>query len=395
MPQIIHHDTPQPRIATAVAPLIERLAAIAPGRHHVLSGYIRLGPGDRARTKYLTEFKSRVKALEGDPTLAALQREERLAVERDRSRILGYLEHSRGLPHARGLAIFACEELDLFEVAPLPRVHRERLILDDTPWIAELVAAEEEFEPILVALIDRAHGRFFEVSVMGALELPGLVVASKRGGRFHSDRGDAPGWGERDYHGRLKEERHRHYAAAVGRLDELLRGRAVRGIVLAGPTDYATGLAHFLPDQLRNRLLGTIKLNPTAASTAEVQTAAFTAAEQHERQALTAERLALDDAFGSGWAVNGAREALRALHRGQSRTLYICEGLEGRGFRCTTTGRLVLAKGECRGEGEPLPVRDLVDEAIEEALRQRVRVVIVPERGDDAVDGLAATLRFR
>jgi len=60
------------------------------------------------------------------------------------------------------------------------------------------------------------------------------------------------------------------------------------------------------------------------------------------------------------------------------------------------TGRLVLAKADCRGEGEPRPVRDLVDEAIEEALHQRARVVMVPRQAAaDVVEGLAATLRFR
>ncbi len=94
--------------------------------------------------------------------------------------------------------------------------------------------------------------------------------------------------------------------------------------------------------------------------------------------------------------MNGARETLRALHQGQVRTLFLRDNLEGQGFRCSATGRLVLAKGDCRNEGQPKPVRDLVDEAIEEALRQRVRVVLVPDCAEaDAVDGLAATLRFR
>jgi peptide subunit release factor 1 (eRF1) len=76
--------------------------------------------------------------------------------------------------------------------------------------------------------------------------------------------------------------------------------------------------------------------------------------------------------------------------------LFVRDDLEGGGFRCVGTGRLVLAMGDCREEGQPQPVRDLVDEAIEEALRQRVRVVTVPDcAGAEAVDGLAATLRFR
>jgi peptide subunit release factor 1 (eRF1) len=90
------------------------------------------------------------------------------------------------------------------------------------------------------------------------------------------------------------------------------------------------------------------------------------------------------------------RETLRALSRAQVRTLFVRESLEGGGFRCSATGRLVVAKDDCAGEGEPRPIRDLVDEAIEDALRQRARVVVVPrDAASEPVDGLAATLRFR
>jgi peptide subunit release factor 1 (eRF1) len=103
----------------------------------------------------------------------------------------------------------------------------------------------------------------------------------------------------------------------------------------------------------------------------------------------------MEHSVGTGWAVNGARETLAALGRGQVRTLLIREDLDGAGFRCRDTGRLVLAKGDCAGEGAPDPVRDLVDEAVEEALHQRIQVVVI--RDPDvaaAVDGLAAFLRF-
>jgi peptide subunit release factor 1 (eRF1) len=155
-------------------------------------------------------------------------------------------------------------------------------------------------------------------------------------------------------------------------------------------------LARFLPDRLGRHVLGTAKLNPTAISSVELQATTLTVAAEHDRKTLIMDLAALDDAVGRGWAVNGPRETLRALHRGQARTLFIREDLEGRGFRCSGSGRLVLAKGDCRDEGNPQPVRDLVDESIEEALHQRVRVVMVPDGAEaEAVDGLAATLRFR
>ena len=109
-----------------------------------------------------SDFRARKQALESDPLWTALNRDERSEVERRSFPDRRIPRPSRSLPHARGLAIFACEALKLFEAVPLFRVHRSRLILDDTPWIAELAAAERESEPIVAVVIDRGHARFFE-----------------------------------------------------------------------------------------------------------------------------------------------------------------------------------------------------------------------------------------
>lgn len=394
--QTVRPSAGKPTVSRDPAKLVQALLALPAGKHHVLSCYVRLGPTDRVRDNYLTAFKDAVKALGADPAKLALSREDMLAAERDVARILRYLQHPGALLYAPGLALFACEELDLFEAIPLGRVHRTRLILDDTPWIAELVAAEREAGTILVVVADRRHARFFEVTPQRSAELPAAVVISTRGGKFHSDRGDAPGWGEHDYHQRLEQEHHRHYANVVERLEELVVSRRVRGVVLTGTAEHTSALRKFIPDKLTHLVLGVAKLNPTAVNAAELRTTALRVAEEHDRQLLTSELEALDEAVGSGWAVNGPREALRALHRGQVRTLFVRDNLEGGGFRCSATGRLVLARSDCRNEGDPRPVRDLVDESIEEALRQRVRVIMVPEcPAAVAVDGLAATLRFR
>ena len=386
----------RPTMHTQVADLIQRLVALPAGRHHVLSSYVRLEPRDRVRDNYLIAFKDAAKALRANPVQPPLSRKEALAVGRDVSRMLSFMQSPRDLPYAPGLAIFACEELGLFEAVPVSRVHRTRLILDDTPWIAGLLASEQEGVPVLVVIVDRRHARFFHVTPGESTELPGLVVISTRGGKFHSARGDAPGWGEHDYQQRLEQEHHRHYANVVQRTEELLREAPFRGVILAGPVDHTAALARFLPDDIAKRLLGTAKLNPTAVDAAELRAAALEVAEEHSAKLLTGELRALDEAVGSGWAVNGARETLRALHQGQVRSLFIRDNLQGRGFRCSATGRMVLARGDCRNEGQPRPVRDLADEAVEEALRQRARVVIVPEcTGAEAVDGLAATIRFR
>lgn len=100
--------------------------------------------------------------------------------------------------------------------------------------------------------------------------------------------------------------------------------------------------------------------------------------------------------LGEGWAVNGVAATLGALARGQVRSLLVNADAAMPGVRFSDTGALGLEERDGRGQGTPVPVLDVVDDAIEEALRQHVDVNVVYD--PDAcrrIDGLAALLRFR
>jgi peptide subunit release factor 1 (eRF1) len=99
---------------------------------------------------------------------------------------------------------------------------------------------------------------------------------------------------------------------------------------------------------------------------------------------------------GSGWSVNGIAPTLDALSKGQVRTLLVRADAAVPGFRCAVTGRLTLNARDCRGLGNAVPVPDIVDDAIEEALRQRIDLDVVFEPdAAETINGLAALLRFR
>ena len=88
--------------------------------------------------------------------------------------------------------------------------------------------------------------------------------------------------------------------------------------------------------------------------------------------------------------------ALNALARGQVRSLLVNSDASEPGFRCGDSGRLARTERECRGEGDPVPVLDIIDGAIEEALRQGVDVNVVYEpEAREAINSLGALLRFR
>jgi peptide subunit release factor 1 (eRF1) len=285
--------------------------------------------------------------------------------------------------------------IDLFEVVPLPIVHRSRLAVDRTPLVRELASVEDEFGHLLAAVLDRTGARFFEVTAYEAVELPGLRADATRGGRFRGDQ-NGPGWGEHSYHNRIREEKHRHFEAVARELFELDRRRPARGIVLAGTGTEAGGVQPFLHAYLAERVLGTTKLNPKEATPGAVHTASLRVREEWERSHERALVRELIERVGTGWAVNGMRATLQALARGQVRTLLVQNDTALPGFRCGDSGRLALTERECRGEGEPIPVLDVVDDAIEEALRQGVNVNVVYDPDAlAAIDVAAGLLRWR
>jgi peptide subunit release factor 1 (eRF1) len=345
---------------------------------------VRLTPEDRRRQKYLSDVKGRIAAV------------WEATADRDLKRIADYLADPRNLPPARGLALFACEALELFEAAALPEVHRTRVAVDDTPRILELITADQDFGMIVAAVVDRAHARFFRVTGFDATELPSLYDASRRGGKFHSDRGDSPGWGEANYHNRIREERHRHLAMVADRLDTLHRTFAPRGILLAGPQKETAALVRFLTPRLARIVVGPVRLNPTAVTAAQVQMATFSASAEDRKAETAALLTAFKEALGSSWAVNGPRETLRALAWGQVRTLLVQEGTEIQGYRCSASQRLVVSTADCRGLGEATPIQDVIDDAVEDALAERVQVIVVEDgAGSSVVDRMAGFLRFR
>jgi len=389
-----------PRSATkpaagSIAAQLERLNNFRPGKHRVVSCYLKVEPRDRARGKYLIKVKNRVRDLEAVLPELGLDRATTEAIREDLARLLAFLKQPGNLPASQGLAVFACGPQKLWEVVPLPSVHRSRLAVDRTPLVRELASAEDEFGRILTAVLDRTAARFFQVTAFGATEVPGITADATRGGRYHGDQ-DGPGWGEHSYNNRLRTERQRHLEAAALHLQSLDKQDPVRGIVLAGSGTDAGVLQPYLHPYLLDRVMGSVRLNAKKVTAAEVLEATLAVRAEWERASELLLMHDLEEGLGTGWAIDGVHETLKALARGQVRTLLVDPDVAEPGFRGISSGRLALIEADLRGESDVVPVIDVIDDAIEEALRQRVTVNVVFEpAAKDAIHGLAALLRFR
>jgi peptide subunit release factor 1 (eRF1) len=379
-----------------VADILARLTRVEAGGHPVVSCYLKLEPRDRTRGKYQIKLKNRVKAAIQRLPRIGLDRLDVEAVHRDLNRIQQFLRSPSNLPATQGVAVFACEAIELFETVALPVVHRSRLAIDASPLVRELASVEEEFGRLLTVVLDRTSARFFEVTAFQTRELPGLRAESTRGKRFHGDQGGSGGWGEHTYHNRIRQEKQRHYEAIARELFAIDRRRPAHGIVLAGPGPDAGAMTPFLHTYLSQRVIGTARLNPKDATPASVHATTLAVRESYERASERSLVRQMKERTGTGWALNGITETLRALSRGQVRALLVNADATEPGFRCGASGRLGLTEEDCRGEGAPVPVLDVIDDAIEEALRQGVDVNVVYEsEARDAIEGLGALLRFR
>src|SRR3989440_4934344 len=296
---------------SAVRAAVGRLSRIQPGAYRVVSCYLKLEPRDKTRGKYLIKVKNRIR-----DALAALQRQDleralRAQVAADLERVQAYFGEPTRVPPARGIALFACGPLDLFEVLPLPHVHRSRLAVAPVPLIRELLALEEEFGTILVAACDRTSARFFEVTAYDVVEQASLTAEATRPGKFHGERqakrGNmlAGGFGEHNYHMRIREERQRHHAQVADRVFQIHTQRPLAGLVVAGVGVDAAAVLPHLHTYLHDLVLGVVKLNPKSASAPQVREAALALREARERAWERAHGASVRDGLGTGWAGNG------------------------------------------------------------------------------------------
>jgi hypothetical protein len=142
------------RVRQASAP--DDILSMKPGTDPVISCYLKLEPRDRTRKKYLTKVKNRVKELEYALPSMGWTKSGQDAIKADLKRLVDRLGDESRLPDAQGVAVFACGALHLFDVRPLPRVHRSRLVVDRTPLVRELAASEAEFGKMFVVTLDRS-----------------------------------------------------------------------------------------------------------------------------------------------------------------------------------------------------------------------------------------------
>lgn len=371
------------------------LLKFKPGNDPVVSCYLKIEPRDRARKKYLVKLRNRVRELDGALDSMGWDKAQQEAIRADLARVVDFLSDATTLPASQGVAVFASSALKLFEVKPLPRVHRSRLAVDRSPLVREIAASEEEVGRMFTVTLDRATALIWEVTAYEAKVVRKIETDVTRGGRYHGG-GSGDATAEHAFHNRIQNEKRRHHESVARALFELERSSPGHQVVLAGIGADAGALEPFLHNYVADRLIGVAKLAPKDATPSAVHHLTMDVREAYARASEVRHVEELAEGLGTGWAVNGVKDTLRALGKGQVRTLLVRDDAAVAGFRSMASGRLALLARELREDGDVVPTVDVIDDAIEEALRQRVALDVVYDvESADAIDGIAGLLRFK
>jgi len=264
------------------------------------------------------------------------------------------------------------------------------------PYVQPILAAEDEFKPLLAVLSDHQRSRFF-TSVLGH-----LTEHSEIENPYPSKHTKAAGKNRvksQTVFNRKSDERLSHHLKSVaGTVEAISQAQSIGRLILMGNEDTSKELYDLLPTGLRRQVVGFVPI-PIHSGILELRDAIAKVGYRAERQAEIQKVDSLLQLAGPhSRGVAGIQETLDALAGGRLRELVYSEGLILTGSRCGTCNVVFTDRAVCPVCQASLnPVDDVVEFAIEGALRSGATVEQV--RGDAAnklrnAGGIGGFLRY-
>lgn len=312
-------------LALDLGEAIHRLAALPPS---VAAPYVTLNlnwepegsnPNKRPGHQYFLGYRDQF--LQGfTPHTPAYE-----SVSADLDRINAYLD-SGVPPEAHGVVIVASSANGVFEALPLGLPVETELVAGPTPALFQLATLMDEHSPYAVLLADQHQAVLTIVSTATpeqSVEVEGsdYPVHQKQGG-----------WSQRRYQDRA-DERVSAFARGVAEATRRdLDNAGIGMLVLAAAEPVLTALNDEFAEEVKQRIIGTIRL-PMEANAQQTIEAAQPVVEQAEREQEARAVQNVHDQAGSGAAgVAGAEETLTALQAGQVMQLVVNDDFKARGW---------------------------------------------------------------
>jgi peptide chain release factor subunit 1 len=365
---------------------LRRLADVRPETGRVLSVFLNLDPSQFATgaarstaiTSVMTEAAHKVEEQDG------LSHDEKIALREDVDRVREVLEGS-GIADdgVRAVAVYACGLADLLETVPLGRIVESQVVINHTPFVEPLVE-QVSGERWMVLLANRRTARFFS----------GDGHAFEETDRLEDDvhsQHQQGGWSQQRYERSVDKDKDDHLSRTADLAFTVHKTRGIDRLLIGAPEEMVSDFKGKLHSYLQERIAGQVQVDVENSSAEDVRQAASEAVQAHEKQV---ERDALDrlaEGVGRGGrGTAGLDDVLGALNEARVEILLLAEGFDAEGRIDAETG---LLHGPAASEGEP--VADITEAAIQKAIEQSAKVIVVRHHDDlTPLGGVGAVLRY-
>ena len=372
--------------------LLRRLRSYSPAKFRFVSQYVDAHWTEEFHKKrtvlfFKNEWNAALERLHSEDAPNDVIR----SLQEDRARIEEHLiDAMRGTVDSRyqGLAFFAASGSGFFEVFRSNVRFDDQLAVDDKPHFRQLARLADEYEALMLIMIDSSRARVYELKLAGVDEY--LSMADEVPGRHK-----AGGWSQMRFQRHIRDHRDRHHKDVARAVEKLFDGENMKNVVIAGQEAVITQFKRFLPKRVVDKVFATIHLDMIEPEDAVIRTV-LDHLQKHERiKENRGVSQAITQASIGGKGAVGLSATLQAVNERLVQTLYISEKFAREGARCVDCRLLSVDHDRCPYcGGEPATV-DLAEAMVNDVVEAGGDVDTVKENEElDSFEGIAATTRF-
>jgi peptide subunit release factor 1 (eRF1) len=315
------------------------------------------------------------------------------SLKQDSEKIGQYCKENLNSHTPAGLAIFSCGKENFWEVFDLPSSPRNRILMDQDPYVRPLSAILNEHHRICLLAFDKKEAKWYdlfmgEISLLDRIE--GDVPSKVREGGWE-------GYESKRIERHIATHLHDYFKEIAKKTFTLFKEHHFEWLFLGCNDEYAQEFEPLLHPYLQKRLKARLNAKPGNPSNKILKDASIlekTLKDQEEKQILDHYISVLKK---GGLAVSGLRETLKSLNRGEVQMFLITRHFSQSGKSCPKCGFLFVDEIKCPScLRKTDPVMDIIDEAVESAMEKKAQVIhLDPPSMLSRYGNIGALLRFK
>ena len=322
-----------------------------------------------------------------------MSKDKKESISRDLEKISLFCSKRLSSHNFSGLAIFSCSGQDFWEFFNLPTSPRNRIILDQNPYVRPLSAILDQHHRIFAITFDRREAKWYDIFMGEISLLDNLIedVPSK------VREGGWEGYESKRIERHVATHLHDYFKKITKRTFELFKKNHFDWLFLGCREKYRSDFEPLLHPYLKSSLKGWLKAMPSDSPSAVLKESLGLEKKLKKGEEDEIVHALVSELEKGGLATSGLKRTLRGLNRGEVQTLITTSNFSKPGGICPKCHFLFVDELRCPScKRKTDPRVDVIDEAVEAAMDKNCQVRhIIPPSKLDRYGKIGAFLRYK